>query len=167
VGDEVRVVYRKYDGSLHWHMTMRRLGTDEHGVWLGLPPGSQMRRGEEPPISVKHGYVLLLPERSWWTASFNAQPSWTEIYCDITTPPVWLAADEVTAVDLDLDVIRRWGIGASELLDEDEFAEHQLRYAYPPDVIDEARSSAEWLRTAVVDAEPFQTAYQHWLAFVR
>ena len=36
-GREVRVVYTKYDGSLHWHMSMRYLGEDEHGIWLGAP----------------------------------------------------------------------------------------------------------------------------------
>jgi protein associated with RNAse G/E len=166
MGDEVRVVYRKYDGSLHWHMTMRRLGTDEHGVWLGVPAQSQTRRGSEPTIQVAHAYVLLVPDGSWWTAAFNAEPSWTEIYCDITTPPVWPAADEVTMVDLDLDVIRRHGHDTSELLDEDEFAEHQVRYAYPPDVIEQARGSAEWLRGAVVAGEPFRSVYQQWLTHV-
>jgi uncharacterized protein len=31
----IQVVYRKYDGSLHWHMELGRLGTDEYGTWLG------------------------------------------------------------------------------------------------------------------------------------
>jgi uncharacterized protein len=49
-GREVRVVYTKYDGSLHWHMTMRYLGEDEHGIWLGVPAHSSVRRGAEPPV---------------------------------------------------------------------------------------------------------------------
>jgi hypothetical protein len=32
---DVRVVFRRYDGSLHWHNTMKRLGEDSHGIWLG------------------------------------------------------------------------------------------------------------------------------------
>lgn len=35
-------------------------------------------------------------------------------------------------VDLDLDVVRRFD-GSAEILDEDEFAEHQVRYGYPPE----------------------------------
>ena len=31
---DVRVVYRKHDGSLHWHLMTRWLGEDEHGVAL-------------------------------------------------------------------------------------------------------------------------------------
>jgi protein associated with RNAse G/E len=166
VGELVRVVYRKYDGGLHWHMSMRRLGEDEYGVWLGLPGGGEARRGAEPAVTFSHAQVLLVPSGAWWTASFNGRPCWTEIYCDITTPPRWLGPDEVTAIDLDLDVIRRWDADVSELLDADEFADHQVRYAYPAEVIGSAVAAADWLRHAVVADEPFVTVYREWLAQV-
>src|SRR5690606_10713315 len=38
--DTVRVVYRKYDGALHWHQQGQWLGEDEHGVWVGCPPNT-------------------------------------------------------------------------------------------------------------------------------
>jgi hypothetical protein len=57
----VRVVYRKYDGSLHWHMDLGRLGADEYGTWLGAPAGSQGQRGSEEPVTFSHAYVLLIP----------------------------------------------------------------------------------------------------------
>jgi len=34
------VRFRKYDDSLHWHATLRRLGEDEHGIWLGAAAGT-------------------------------------------------------------------------------------------------------------------------------
>jgi hypothetical protein len=52
------------------------------------------------------------------------------------------------------------------LLDADEFAEHQIRYAYPTDVIARAERSAEWSRHAVVAEEPFKSVYRQWLARV-
>ena len=166
MGDVVRVVYRKFDGSLHWHYTMRRLGEDRHGVWLGLPANSHTRKGDGPPVPIPQPHVLLIPPDAWWTATFNARPCWTEIYCDITTPAEWISPDEVTTVDLDLDVIRRFDATAAQLLDEDEFAEHQLRYSYPADVIARAEQSAQWLRDAVLTLEPFRSAYRDWLSMV-
>lgn len=69
-------------------------------------------------------------------------------------------------VDLDLDVRRRRA-GAVELLDEDEFAVHQVRYGYPPEVIEGARAAADWLTGAVRErVEPFDSAYHSWLAQV-
>jgi predicted RNA-binding protein associated with RNAse of E/G family len=53
------------------------------------------------------------------------------LYIDITTVPRWVSGDQVEMVDLDLDVIRRFD-GPAEILDEDEFAEHQVRTATRP-----------------------------------
>lgn len=162
--DDVRVAYTKYDGSLHWHYTMRRLGADEHGVWLGAGPGLSARRGSEPPIVLSHEHVLLVPVGCWWTATFNAEPAQSEIYCDITTPAQWPDPGQVTMADLDLDVILLRTSHQIVLDDEDEFAEHQVRYGYPPDVIRQAEQAADWLREAIGSgAEPFASAHRAWL----
>jgi protein associated with RNAse G/E len=161
--DLVRVVYRKYDGSLHWNQPGQRLGEDEFGVWVGALAGTPVSRGPQPVNPAEHDHVILFPRDAWWTAAFNAAPHRTEVYCDITTVPTWPAHDEVTMVDLDLDVRRR-RVGTVEILDEDEFAVHQIRYGYPPDVIEEAWAAAEWLASALRERiEPFGTYYRRWL----
>jgi hypothetical protein len=38
-GEDIQVVFRKYDGSLHWHLSMRRLGADRHGSGSATLPG--------------------------------------------------------------------------------------------------------------------------------
>jgi protein associated with RNAse G/E len=163
----VRVVYRKYDGTLHWNLRMRRLGEDEHGVWLGLPAHSVMRKGHHPEVPIPEAHIVLFPPGAWWTATFNAAPRSTEVYCDITTPPRWPSPTEVTMVDLDLDVLRKRFAPGPILVDEDEFAEHQHRYGYPPDVIAAARASAGWLMRAVAAGTgPFGGAHERWLAMV-
>lgn len=161
------MVYRKYDGSLHWHQVMRYLGEDEHGVWLGAPAGCTAQRGSEPPIVLEQPFVELIPADQWWTATFNGEPARTEIYCDIGTPPRWPDPAEVTMVDLDLDVLRLRADQRVVIDDEDEFAEHQIRYAYPPQVIAEAQRATAWLVEAVTArAEPFGSVYPGWLARV-
>jgi len=161
---DVRVVYTKYDGSLHWHRIMQHLGEDEHGIWLGARPGSTMQRGDESPIVMEAAFVQLIPDGAWWTATFRGEPSNAEIYCDICTPPRWPDPAEVTMVDLDLDVLRLRSDQRVLLDDEDEFAEHQIRYRYPADVISNAEAAAAWLLDAVsAKAEPFGAAYRRWL----
>jgi len=162
----IRVIYRKYDGSLHWHMKLGRLGADEHGIWLGAPAGSLCQRGTEEPVTFPQAYVLLIPRVGGWTMTCNAEPCWTELYIDITTEPRWTAGDQVEMVDLDLDVIRRFD-GSAEILDEDEFAEHQARYGYPPEVISDAERAASALLAAVTSCtEPFGQVCRDWLAKV-
>jgi uncharacterized protein len=160
------VVFRKYDDSLHWHATLRRLGEDEHGVWLGARAGTLWQRNTEEPVAMNHAHVSLFPRDAWWVASFNSAPAALDIYCDITDAPVWPTAQEVTMVDLDLDVIRVRATGAVEVIDEDEFAEHQVRYAYPDDVIRRARDAADHLAAMLNCDEPFTAAYRPWLDLV-
>jgi hypothetical protein len=167
-GRDVRVVYTKYDGRLHWHYTMRYLGEDEHGTWLGARAGLVARRGHEHEMIVGEAHVLLFPRGgAWWTAIFNAEPARTEIYCDIATPASWPEPGEVTMADLDLDVIRRRADQRVEIVDVDEFEEHQRKYGYPAEVIRAAEQAADWLRNAISGgAEPFAGAYRAWLARV-
>jgi protein associated with RNAse G/E len=163
----VRVEYRKYDGSLHWNLRMRRLGEDEHGVWLGLPANSVMRKGHNRVVDLPEAHVILFPPGAWWTATFNAAPRRTEVYCDVTTPPEWPSPGLVTMVDLDLDVLLKRGADAPILVDEDEFAEHQVRYGYPAEVIAAAQGAADRLMTAVAaGAGPFGGVHHQWLAMV-
>jgi uncharacterized protein len=172
-GRDVRVVYTKYDGSLHWNFTMRYLGEDQHGIWLGAGPGLVGHRGHEHEVVFREAQVLLFPRPdggardAWWTAAFNAAPARTEIYCDIATPARWPDPAQVTMVDLDLDVIRRRADQRVEIVDGDEFDEHQRRYGYPAEVIREAEQAAAWLRAALsAGAEPFAGEYRGWLAQV-
>jgi uncharacterized protein len=165
---DVRVVYTKYDGSLHWHHTMRYLGSDAHGVWLGAPGGTSSQRGSEPPITLAQPWVQLIPAGDqWWSGAFNGEPATTEIYCDIGTPARWVSSAEVTMVDLDLDVVRMRADGRVLLLDEDEFATHQVRYGYPAEVIRQAEHASAGLLAAISAREqPFTTDYRAWLEMV-
>ena len=163
---DVRVVYRKHDGSLHWHLWTRWLGADEYGVWTGAARPTVIRKGDGPPVTLDYASIMLFPREAWWTASFNDAPATTEIYCDITTPARWPSEREVTMVDLDLDVSRTRA-GEVRVHDEDEFACHRVRYGYPADVITAAMSAADWLRRALTgNLEPFATAYRSYLALI-
>ncbi|MGW2476617.1 DUF402 domain-containing protein [Streptomyces sp. NPDC001665] len=162
---EVRVVVRKFDGSLHWHHSMVWLGEDEFGVWLGAPIGTVYSKGGEDEVyATQERRVMLFPRDGWWTALFQAAPAQLDVYCDVTTPSLWPHAGEVTMIDLDLDVCRtRWD-GSVFVDDEDEFLDHQKWHGYPSDTIVHARSAADWLSAALRDgAEPFGSRFRTWL----
>jgi uncharacterized protein len=161
---EVAVSYRKYDGSLHWNTLLSLLGEDEHGVWLGSPPGGRWRRAEGPWVPVDGDRLLVVPRDRWWTARFSSDPHYhTEVYADVTMVPAWTSPTELDIVDLDLDVVRATGTGAIRLLDEDEFVEHQIRYGYPAAVVEAAQASAKWLIAAMTAGdEPFGSTPARW-----
>ncbi|MFD1547966.1 DUF402 domain-containing protein [Nonomuraea guangzhouensis] len=159
---DVRVVFRKYGGALHWNHPAKVLGEDEHGVWAAAPKGTVARKGDGPPVVWKTTVIMLFPRDGWWTASFNSPPNRAEVYVDVTTVPEW-RDDEVTMLDLDLDVIRMRD-GRLILDDEDEFAEHQVLLGYPEQMITRAEETARWLMGAVGERQgPFAGAHLRWL----
>ncbi|MFC4115814.1 DUF402 domain-containing protein [Nonomuraea zeae] len=159
---DVRIVYRKYGGALHWNHSARVLGEDEHGIWVDVPGGTVARKGEGPPVTWETTAIMLFPRDAWWTASFNSPPHKSEIYVDVTTVPEW-SNGEVTMLDLDLDVIRMRD-GRLILDDQDEFAEHQVLLGYPPELIAQAERTAHWLLDAVGERKgPFSGAHLEWL----
>lgn len=159
------MVYRKYDGSLHWHVSGTRLGTDAFGCWVGFPTHTIARRGTDVRMVWKQPAVMLVPADVWWTALFMADPHEYAIYCNIASVPVW-DGEVVSMVDLDFDVIR-YRDGRAELADEDEFAEHRVRYSYPPDVVRNAEVSARLLLDAVrTGTGAFGGAHERWFAKV-
>jgi protein associated with RNAse G/E len=163
-GEQVVVRFTKWGDRPHWVIPTTRLGRDEHGTWLGFRVGTSMARpGLE--IVAATASVLLIPDDSHFVASFTAptEPDEIAVYVDIATPATW-ADGEVTMVDLDLDVIRRVN-GHVFVDDEDEFAEHQVRFGYPAEVVAAAQESC----AAVLDAvtrrlAPFDGVSDDWMA---
>jgi uncharacterized protein len=163
VSGEVR--FTKWGGGRHWECDLEPLGADGYGLWLGGRAGIGMRRGDGKVFRQSHDFVMLVPESGCWIASVNAPSAASSIavYIDVTDRP--LVVDGVVhAVDLDLDVIRRWD-GSVAVLDEDEFAEHQIRYGYPPEVIAAAQATCDDLFTRLSAAtQPFETEARRRLA---
>ena len=159
--DDVNVDFRKWGGQRHWQFVMQRLGEDEHGLWLWSPAGAPMQRGAEPVKHAKSINVKLIPDNKWWTAIWAWQRP-HDVYVDIITPPSWNGTT-VTMVDIDLDILR-WSDGRVEVLDEDEFAQHQSEFDYPERLVDTARATAARLAVAVeARHEPFGTVGEVWM----
>jgi hypothetical protein len=147
----------KWGDRPHWEFEAVFLGSDEHGDWCGIAGGTRFTRpGVEWPAPVDQ--VMVVPSADaaerHWIATFHAPGGPVEVYVDMTTPPVW-DGPVLRAVDLDLDVVR--GLtGRVWVDDEDEFAEHQVAFDYPPEVVADAVASAERVTQAVASrSAPF------------
>jgi protein associated with RNAse G/E len=71
-------------------------------------------------------YVLHALWESDWRPLF--------LYIDIATATHW-SDERVTYVDLDLDVILHHDAASSVVADEDEFAEHRVKFSYPAELV--------------------------------
>ena len=122
--------------------------------------------------------TLRAAASGWYAATFHAPGIWCDLYVDIATPAAW-DGTVLRAVDLDLDVVRMAdpppgdgrrreepvrGPGEVFVDDEDEFAEHQVAYGYPAEVIEAAQASCDRLVAAVRAGEaPYDGTHQRWL----
>jgi hypothetical protein len=104
--------------------------------------------------------VGFIPNDEWWMAWFPDGGEF-DLYVDIITPPRW-EPDQVTVIDLDLDVIR-YRDGRIELADEDEFEEHRVAFEYPAPVIEGAlRSAREVMQMVGRGGSPFDESADLW-----
>ncbi len=146
------MVNRKWPDRPHYESDAIRLGTDEHGTWLGQPPGTLVSR----PGSRFHtawSQVTLVPDARPFLATFYAGAGApVEVYVDITTCATW-EGNVVRTVDLDLDVVRG-RTGRVWVDDEDEFAEHRVRFGYPDEVVRLASTACGQVRSAVESRRP-------------
>ena len=160
----VRVAFGKWDGRRHWEYDAVRLGADRHGTWLGAPAGTPLAR---PGAAMTTGYdhIALVPHAAFVASFYEPVPAAPlSIYVDITTPPRW-DGPVLRSIDLDLDVVRDRR-GRVFVDDEDEFAEHRVRFGYPDDVAQLAlRTCADVLRAVEAGEPPFDgPTADHWLA---
>lgn len=154
-GDPVRMVFRKWGDRPHWEYDAREVGSDEHGDWFGALAGTELARPGASFVA-SSAFVSLVPRDAAFVATYYAPHAGgpgdpVELYVDITTVPT-RADGTVTAVDLDLDVVRGRS-GRVWVDDEDEFADHRVRFDYPADVVALATASCDRVRAAVSAAD--------------
>ena len=162
-GHPIRVEMTKWGSRPHWQYDGIYLGADEHGEWLGFPAGTHYRRPGMDFVAGFDGVSLVPAGGAAHFAGFNDERAKAAVYVDISTPAAW-DGSVLRAVDLDLDVVRLQD-GTVYLDDEDEFAEHQLAFGYPPEVVAMAEQSAAEVLTAVQRREPpYDGTAGSWLA---
>jgi protein associated with RNAse G/E len=165
VGATARIERWKWGGRPHYCYSMTTLGEDEFGVWLWAPAGNTITRGDTS-FDTRNATLAVVPRVGMWSAGWWQAHDEIELYVDINTSPEWVG-DTVSMTDLDLDIIR-FVDGRVEIVDQDEFAEHQVAFGYPEEIIDAAQRAAGELHARVeARTEPFDDAWRRWLPVER
>jgi hypothetical protein len=159
----------KWGDRPHWEFGARFLGSDRYGDWLAIPAGTTMTRPGATYVAPVDQVGLVPPpgpdSDRGWLATFHAVGGPVRIYVDVTTPPYW-DGGVLRAVDLDLDIVRG-STGRVWVDDEDEFADHRIRFGYPDDLVRAATASCERVHEAVATATaPYDGSADAWLARV-
>ena len=162
----LRVVATKWGDRAHWEFDALLLGSDDCGTWAGVPVGTVISRPGATVVT-RQLQVVLFPDAGFVATFYSPEHDPPcRVYVDIATVPQ-LADGHVTSVDLDLDVIvgnhgRVW------VDDEDEFAQHQVEWSYPADLVRSAVASCDALVAAAnAGRSPFDGCHEPWLELLR
>jgi hypothetical protein len=137
-----QVMALKFDGRLHYTFPARVIYRDNSVIRAQWSAGTIIRhlsRGLEFPE--KYDSELWAWDSCWYNVFVNRNEGGEldSFYCNVATPPT-IHLPELRWIDLDLDV-RIFVDGRYEILDEDEFEEHRLKYNYPVDVQHQAKQA--------------------------
>lgn len=150
--EKIELIGEKWGGGPHYAGFVYVLGDDRHGTWLWGPAGRTVSRGGVPVFRTEQDLIAVAPPDAWWMATWWVGHPEVELYVNINTP-VERSPAVLRYVDLDLDVLRHRD-GRCEIVDQDEFALHQVQLEYPTHVIEQTERAAEGVLSAVTAAEP-------------
>jgi uncharacterized protein len=158
---------RKFDGTQHWVVPGRLLGTDRHGVWIVQPAGSFCSRPRYGFLAETRA-LLLVPHDGGHVVTFHdaghraGVHTYVDIATDIQWSPLLPAGWEINLIDMDLDVIRMQD-GTVFVDDEEEFAEHRALMDYPPALAAAVEAECDRVLAQVTTAAaPFDGAADLW-----
>lgn len=136
----------KYDGTAHWIQPFQVVSDDGNLLVAAYRARTPIYTSRGEFRSPYDSLVYFWRDR-WYNVFRLSRPdcSLALWYCNITTPPSY-DGSQIGYIDLDLDVTVRPN-GGIELLDQDEFDEHQRKYGYPAEVIEQAETAARDLMT--------------------
>ena len=160
VGTRVHVRRRKWPDKPHYGTSGLVLGADEHGTWVGSRPGGVIELPDGTTRVGERTAVWCAPHDDWYLLHYLADHPELHLYIDICTPPVWVDG-EVRTIDLDFDVIVWKPVrgGHVELVDVDEFEQHRVELAYPPQLVADAqRAATDVLERVRAGVPPFTVA---------
>lgn len=153
----------KYDGSLHYQYSTRLVREDPDLLLVYVGPGTPIKSYRGAMYATHHSLQFY-----WSDRQYNLHVSWYADwrprlhYINVATPATW-ADGTIHFIDLDLDVIWRAQTDEVILDDEDEFALHQVRFGYPPALIEEClRSSATVIDLIARRVYPFDGSMYAW-----
>ena len=153
----------KFDGSLHYRYPTTIVRETPDLLVLYMPPGIPLDSYRGQLVTKQHTLQFYWLDR-FYNLHVNWDADWQprSHYVNIATPATW--HDGVLRfVDLDLDIIWRATTGEVILDDEDEFAQHQQRFGYSAELIEQAWHSSEDVRAMIAQrAYPFDGSLHSW-----
>ena len=140
---------KKYDGGIHYRFPAMVAHRSENTLVVYRGPDVELESYRGPMISERR-LLLFFYNNCYHNVAIMWDRDWTPHmhYINIATPADW-DVETVTAVDLDLDIIRFAGKLEIVIDDEDEFEQHIVDFHYPEELVTSCRNELARMTEAV------------------
>ncbi len=130
----------KYDGSLHYRFPARVAHREDDVLVVYRGPGVELESYRGAMVSDRRMLIFFYAHR-YHNVVISWDADWTPHmhYVNIASPAEW-DEERVTAIDLDLDVVRPARDGVVYVDDEEEFETHIDLFSYPEALVSTCRS---------------------------
>ncbi|MCU6791581.1 DUF402 domain-containing protein [Paenibacillus sp. WQ 127069] len=156
----------KYGDRLHYEWSTTLLEqTDTHIFVLGEQGRKLKHYTKDQIFTVENWTIEFFSFDSWFTVSADVVGGEiNQYYCNINQPAK-IQDNVVSFVDLDLDLVYRndrWMV-----VDEDEFASNAIKFGYPSELIQRARTELEGLQERISKKLfPFDGALEQFIGII-
>lgn len=133
-GDLVRLVQFKFDHSVYRVHSKMVMGWKDGVLILEGAPGEKVQAQGGNWKTTHYDITYCWFDRWFSIFEFYDPKGHFEFFYVNIQEPARLEAGNLQLVDLDLDLLVKPDL-SWELLDEDEFVSHRLRYSYPPELV--------------------------------
>jgi len=136
--------------------------TDDYVIVLCKPGRELVHHTKGRVFTLENTTIELFPLNEWYTISCQIREGEIKsYYCNIAKPSE-ITEDAITFVDLDLDLINKFG--EWEVVDEDEFIENSEKYRYSNDLIEKTKKELRKLKEkAEKNALPFHQKIEEYM----
>ncbi|GLX65750.1 DUF402 domain-containing protein [Paenibacillus glycanilyticus] len=159
-----RIKALKYGELLHYEWDTDLLEEGDGYVFvLGRYGRKLQHHTKQSVFTVNNWSIEFFSSKHWFTVSAGiVDGQINEYYCNINMPAV-KNGNEISFIDLDLDLVQRGGKWM--VIDEDEFAENAGKFGYPEQLIRQVREELAALEARVAAREfPFDGTIERLMA---
>ncbi len=164
--ERIAVQAYKYGNRLHYEWESELLErTDDYALVLSEPGRKLTHYTRGKTFTMNSRTLEFFSLVDGFTVSGDVRDGRIhQYYCNINLPAQY-ENNRITFVDLDLDYVCR--DGSWKVVDEDEFEQNRIRFAYPQEVVAFARRELLRLQERVERRRfPFDGALERWIPIV-
>ena len=151
----------KYPNIPHYEWKGELLDKTDEYVIIKCNPGREIIHHSKGQVfTINHTTIEMFSLKEWYTVAMDIEENKIiSYYCNIAKPSI-LKDNELSFVDLDLDVVKMkdqdW-----EVVDQDEFIENSVKYQYPQELKEKAIQALKQLQDKINNKEfPFNESFK-------